>query len=75
MFTLIRESRRLFEKAVRPFELAVARVRLADGGDDVGYIIAEVDPAKVQEARQMVPALRHDRAFSKPELVSEQAAE
>jgi predicted amidohydrolase len=48
---------------------------LADGGDDVGYIIAEADPAKVQEARQMVPALRHDRAFSKPERVSEQAAE
>jgi predicted amidohydrolase len=48
---------------------------LADGGEDVGYIIAEVDPAKVQEARQSVPALRHDRAFTKPELVSEQAAE
>jgi deaminated glutathione amidase len=48
---------------------------LADGGEDVGYIVADIDPAKVQEARQMVPALRHDRAFSKPELVSEQAAE
>ncbi len=48
---------------------------LADGGEDVGYIVADVDPAKVQEARQAVPALHHDRAFSKPELVSEQAAE
>jgi deaminated glutathione amidase len=48
---------------------------LADGGEDAGYIIAEVDPAKVQEARRMIPALRHDRAFSKPETVSEQAAE
>lgn len=34
---------------------------LADAGDDEGYVIAEVDTAKVAEARQMVPSLQHDR--------------
>ena len=33
---------------------------LADGGDDVGVITAEVDPAKVVEARRKIPALTHD---------------
>ncbi len=37
---------------------------LADGGDDVGFILAEVDPAKVAEARGKIPALSHDRPFS-----------
>ena len=41
---------------------------LADGGEDAGIIIAEIDPAKVAEARDMVPALRHDRPFTGPEL-------
>jgi deaminated glutathione amidase len=49
---------------------------LADGGENVGWITADVDPAKVQEARQMIPALRHDRSFPKPErLGAERAAE
>jgi predicted amidohydrolase len=39
---------------------------LADAGEEVGVVLAEVDPAKVEEARRMVPALRHDRAFSGP---------
>jgi deaminated glutathione amidase len=33
----------------------------------VGYAMAEIDPAKVEEARQMIPALRHDRPFQAPE--------
>jgi deaminated glutathione amidase len=37
---------------------------LADGGQEVGFITARIDPAKVAEARGMVPALRHDRAFA-----------
>ena len=41
---------------------------LADGGEDVGIIYADIDPAKVTEARGMVPALRHDRRFAGPEL-------
>lgn len=36
---------------------------LADGGSEPGYVLAEVDPAKVAEARSMIPALQHDRNF------------
>src|SRR5512139_3809426 len=39
---------------------------LADGGDEPGLITADVDPAKVVEARFMIPALTHDRSFSGP---------
>ena len=41
---------------------------LADGGENVGIIYADIDPAKVTEARGMVPALRHDRRFAGPDL-------
>jgi deaminated glutathione amidase len=36
---------------------------LADGGDDVGFVMAEVDPARVDEVRAMIPSLDHDRPF------------
>jgi hypothetical protein len=36
---------------------------LADGGEDRGFIMAEVDPAAVAKARSMIPALEHDRPF------------
>ncbi|MDH3694586.1 MAG: carbon-nitrogen hydrolase family protein [Gammaproteobacteria bacterium] len=36
---------------------------LADGGDDSGVITAEIDLANVKKARQMIPALQHDRAY------------
>jgi predicted amidohydrolase len=39
---------------------------LAEAGDEPGIIYADIDPAKVEEARRMVPALRHDRCFSGP---------
>ncbi|MGH6635517.1 MAG: carbon-nitrogen hydrolase family protein [Gammaproteobacteria bacterium] len=39
---------------------------LADGGEQAGYILAEIDPAKVVEARRMIPALEHDRVVSGP---------
>jgi deaminated glutathione amidase len=39
---------------------------LAEGGEEPGVIFAEIDPAKVEEARRMVPALQHDREFVKP---------
>ena len=39
---------------------------LADSGEDGGVIIADIDPAKVAEARAMIPALKHDRKFSGP---------
>ncbi len=39
---------------------------LAEAEDAVGLIVAEIDPAKVLEARRQVPALSHDRAFATP---------
>jgi len=39
---------------------------LAEAEDGVGSIIAEIDPAKVLEARQQVPSLSHDRPFKVP---------
>lgn len=39
---------------------------LADGGVEVGFILAEVDPAEVTKARQRIPALAHARAFRAP---------
>ena len=39
---------------------------LADAGEAPGVILAEIDPAKVAEARAMVPALSHDRPFAAP---------
>jgi predicted amidohydrolase len=41
---------------------------LADGGETPGLVMAEIDPAKVEEARGMIPALRHDRDFVAPEV-------
>jgi len=36
---------------------------LADAGEEVGFVVAELDLARVEEARRMVPALTHDRDF------------
>ena len=37
---------------------------LADGGEGEGVVMAEIDMAKVQEARNRVPSLTHDVDFS-----------
>ncbi len=37
---------------------------LADGGEDVGVIVADVDMETVASARGRVPSLQHDRPFS-----------
>ena len=37
---------------------------LADGGEEEGIAIAEIDTEKVAEARRRIPALLHDREFS-----------
>jgi predicted amidohydrolase len=42
---------------------------LADAGEEVGFITAELDLAKVGEARSMVPSLQHDRVFAAPQRV------
>ena len=36
---------------------------LAEAGDEEGFIVADVEPARVAEARAMVPSLQHDRPF------------
>ncbi|MCH8237707.1 MAG: carbon-nitrogen hydrolase family protein, partial [Proteobacteria bacterium] len=36
---------------------------LADGGQEQGFVTAEIDPAKVAEARAKLPSLTHDRDF------------
>ena len=41
---------------------------MADGGEEVGIVTARIDPAKIAEARRMVPSLTHDRAFTPPAL-------
>ena len=39
---------------------------LADaGGEKAGFVIADVDLAKVAEARKMVPSLQHDRTYAR----------
>ncbi len=39
---------------------------LADGGEEPGFVIAEIDPARVAAARRSLPSLSHDRAFDGP---------
>jgi deaminated glutathione amidase len=43
---------------------------LAEGGVDPGVIVAEIDPAKVADARGKIPSLQHGRRFSVPEASS-----
>jgi len=47
---------------------------LADGGEDVGIVTAELDLGRIAEARQMVPSLGHDRPFAAPRLIKAGAA-
>ena len=42
---------------------------LADGGEALGIITAQIDPERIAKARGMVPSLQHDRVFTPPELV------
>ncbi|MGF1639490.1 MAG: carbon-nitrogen hydrolase family protein [Rhodospirillales bacterium] len=37
---------------------------LADAGEEVGFVLAEIDPAAVDEARRRIPSLSHDRPFT-----------
>ncbi|MEN3353564.1 MAG: deaminated glutathione amidase [Betaproteobacteria bacterium] len=36
---------------------------LADGGDEPGIVYADIDPARVDRVRSMLPCLEHDREF------------
>ena len=39
---------------------------LADGGEAPGIVYAEIDPARIERVRGMLPCLEHDREFSLP---------
>ena len=39
---------------------------LADGGEERGYIISEIDLDEVEKAHRMIPALEHDRDYRMP---------
>lgn len=39
---------------------------LAEGGTEPGVIVAEIDPALVNDARRRIPSLQHDRAVQGP---------
>jgi predicted amidohydrolase len=48
---------------------------LADAGEKPGFIVADVDLDAVHKARAMVPALRHDREFQRPQSAMRAASE
>ncbi len=41
---------------------------LAEAGTDPEVVFAEIDPARVADARARIPSLRHDRVFEPPEV-------
>jgi len=41
---------------------------LAEAGEDVGVIYADIDSARVARVRGMIPSLEHDRAFRAPQV-------
>ena len=43
---------------------------LADAGEDVGFVSAPIEVARIAEVRNMVPSLQHDRRFTEPELAA-----
>ena len=42
---------------------------MAEADNEPDVIVADLDLSKVDEARSMVPALTHDRAFAAPEAL------
>lgn len=47
---------------------------LADGGEGVCIVMAEINPQQVAKARAQIPALQHGRPFAMPERLSEEPA-
>ena len=41
---------------------------LAEGGEEPGYILADINPAYVDEVRRSLPSLLHDRDYTKPAI-------
>lgn len=48
---------------------------LADAGEEPGLILAEIDPARVRDARAKIPSLKHDRLFILPEPLPDAGTE
>lgn len=48
---------------------------LADAGTEIGVVTAEIDTALVTKARYAVPALSHDRTFTRPQAPLSAAGE
>ncbi|WP_395016667.1 carbon-nitrogen hydrolase family protein [Dongia sp.] len=48
---------------------------LAEAGEQVGIVTAELDFSKVAAARAMIPSLRHDRDYARPQPVLRVAGE
>lgn len=48
---------------------------LADGGTEVGFVMAECDMAEVDRVRGILPALQHDRRYVTPAVPAKAAAE
>ncbi|MBH61924.1 MAG: amidohydrolase [Alphaproteobacteria bacterium] len=44
---------------------------LSDGGGNPGIVVAEIDCAKIDEARHMVPSLAHDQPLPEPEVAGQ----
>ena len=42
---------------------------LADGGDEPGVVIADLDMSDVDSARSSIPSLDHDRSFVMPKIL------
>ncbi|MPY73730.1 MAG: carbon-nitrogen hydrolase family protein [Alphaproteobacteria bacterium] len=47
---------------------------IADGGEQPGVIVAEIDFAEVDKARSMIPSLTHDRSYPAPVLAGDRLA-
>ena len=41
---------------------------VADGGEDVGVVVADIDPARAAEAREAIPALANARDFAPADM-------
>jgi predicted amidohydrolase len=47
---------------------------LADGGEGVGVVTADIDPQRVARARAQIPTLRHGRPFALPQWPGKETA-
>ncbi len=48
---------------------------LADGGEEPGFVTADIDLDRVDEARRRIPSLAHDRPYRAPAVRAASAAE